>query len=272
MHAFQKHRRAVGVSAPCGHDRLTAPGMGRHLPTEGPSSSRSPKCACACTGANSNPEPAEFIRSFQENSLTSYPPAVHDELRQLGRLTRSDGRFQHYFNSPKERCAAALEPVSLVLKDAGYQTRVRGMYLWSSALDKMPANHFMVLAKKSGEQYAVDVTAGQFRNLGLVDGIIKTEEDWARTFHEAAKGRLIKYKDFDTAAAAKKEFHPMKAIASTDILDNATLLTNPVWYQRAVRKMQRAKTDGVVSDRPEVDTSRRKSSFWANAFSCCRGK
>lgn len=181
---------------------------------------------------------SEVVRTFRAGVQELRSPSVTKDLKEIGALVKGDRQIQKFLSCPKEGCEAALEPVIAALKGAGYETRVRGMYLWSNANIDAPKNHFLVLAKKGGVEYAVDVTAGQFSEFGFSGALINTEETWARTLHDAAKRTLIKYRDFNTPQAARSAFHPLKAVGPTDALEGSIILSSPRWYGVAKKTVE----------------------------------
>ncbi len=181
---------------------------------------------------------SEVVRTFRVGAQELRSPSVTKDLKEIGALVKGDRQIQKFLSCPKEGCEAALEPVIAALKGAGYETRVRGMYLWSNANIDAPKNHFLVLAKKDGVEYAVDVTAGQFSEFGFSGALIDTEEAWARTLHDAARRTLIKYRDFNTPQAARSAFHPLKAVGPTDALEGSIILSSPRWYGVAKKTVE----------------------------------
>lgn len=181
---------------------------------------------------------SEVVRTFSPGAQDLRSPSVTNDLKEIGALVRGDRQIQKFLSCPREGCEAALEPVIAALKGAGYETRVRGMYLWSNANIDAPKNHFLVLAKKHGVDYAVDVTAGQFSEFGFSGALINTEEAWAKTLHDAARRTLIKYRDFKTPQAARSAFHPLKAVGPTDALEGSVILSSPRWYGVAKKTVE----------------------------------
>src|SRR5690606_5234505 len=94
-------------------------------------------------------------------------------------------------------------------------------------------NHFVVLVRKDNFEYAIDVTAAQYRELGITDAVIDTEAAWAKKFHDAGKGYLIKYKDFPSSIQAKNTFYAGLPVGPDDVVANAEdsiILSKPGWY------------------------------------------
>jgi hypothetical protein len=230
-HAAQAGRRAGGIKKAPGHGSSS----GAHAAQPGQSAS-----GVKSTGAKGavsslrkeagQSSASEVVRTFRAGADDVLSAAAIRDLKEIGDLMKGDRKILQLMLNPKENCEAALEPVISVLKSAGYETRVRGMYFWSNAGIDAPKNHFLVLAKKNGTEYAVDVTAGQFEEFGIHGPLIMTEEAWAKTFHDAAKRTLIKYADFKTPQAAKTAFSPLKAVTPTDRIDGAVVLSRPAWY------------------------------------------
>ena len=230
-HAAQAGRRAGGIKKAPGHGSSS----GAHAAQAGQSAS-----GVKSTGAKGavsslrkeagQSSASEVVRTFRAGADDVLSAAAIRDLKEIGDLMKGDRKILQLMLNPKENCEAALEPVISVLKSAGYETRVRGMYFWSNAGIDAPKNHFLVLAKKNGTEYAVDVTAGQFEEFGIHGPLIMTEEAWAKTFHDAAKRTLIKYADFKTPQAAKTAFSPLKAVTPTDRIDGAVVLSRPAWY------------------------------------------
>jgi hypothetical protein len=179
----------------------------------------------------------ESIRSLPSALETLHSQAQKIEVRKLNRLIRNDEMLESFIKSPTDRCMDALKPVVETLRNAGYETRVRAMYMWSEAGVEVPGNHFLVLAKKDGIEYAVDLTAGQFRQLGMTGPIIAPEELWAKTFQDAAKGKLfkkgtlIKYRDFKASDSAMNAFPSLFPVDPTDPIEGAIILSKPTWYK-----------------------------------------
>ena len=178
-------------------------------------------------------KPVELIRRFPKSVSTSYPPAVQRELAKLDRLIRENPGLRQLICKPTDHCADSLEPVVAALKDAGYTTQSRGMYWWEGVDDLFPENHFVVIAKKDNFEYAVDVTAAQYDEIGIKDAVIDTEAGWAKKFHDAAKDYLIKYKDFADPTQAKHAFYSGLPRGPDEIIpraEDAIILSKPAWY------------------------------------------
>ncbi len=157
---------------------------------------------------------------------------AENEIQKLNRLVRAEKKIRNYCLHPSERCEAVLEPLLSLLKDAGYKTKVRGMYFWSNAKTDMPKNHFAVLASKDGVDYVVDISAGQFSEFDITEPIVATDEMWQRTYRDAAQRTLIKYKDYKSIAAAGNEFSTTRSVLPTDEIPAAKILAEPAWYKK----------------------------------------
>ncbi|MFD1970186.1 hypothetical protein ACFSJ1_14080 [Trinickia caryophylli] len=185
--------------------------------------------------------PSESVRTFADGPPAPRSPQVEQDLTEITNLMNSDSVLQSHLAEPREKCAYVVGRVVSRLRSKGYQTRVRGMFLWSSPSHdvryNMPNNHFVVLAKKGdGPEYAVDVTAGQFQKFGIDSAIIDTEEAWARKYSGATSAGVIKYKDFDNYRLANGEFGVWRAALPTDDLgEGISLLAAPAWYRNQKR-------------------------------------
>ncbi|WP_011582829.1 MULTISPECIES: hypothetical protein [Chelativorans] len=205
--------------------------------------------------AQTSARPVELIRRFPNGAAMPNSPVVRNELEKLNRLIRSDHQLERFICKPADRCAESLEPVVAALKNAGYETRSRAMYWWEDADDFLPENHFLVLARKDNVEYAIDLTAGQYSAYGITDMIIDTEAAWAKRFQEIAKGKLVKYKDFQNPIQAKNAFYSGIPVRPNDIIKNAedaVVLSKPAWYgkHRRFRSVYKyAEPEGGIIER-----------------------
>jgi len=185
-------------------------------------------------------KPLELIRKFRKGADIPHSLEVRREVMKLDRLIRKNADLTQLICKPTDRCADSLEPVVRVLKGAGYETQSRGMFWWEDVDDFLPENHFIVIARKNGFEYAVDLTAAQYAELGITDAVIDTEQAWAKRFHDAAKQHLVKYKDFSDPVQAKHAFYSGLPHRPDDVIrgaEDAVVLSKPDWYGKG-RKFQ----------------------------------
>lgn len=165
---------------------------------------------------------------------------VTRQLDEINDLIVKNPKFSKYILSPKEKCAAALDPVMDALKDAGYTVKVRGMEIWTNGMSAIshapkdaPMLHFVVVAKKAGHETVVDLTAGQFERYGLSGPIITPLEDWTRTYRNLSPRLYIRTKDCSSAKEAVEQVFPVSSDRSVvDPLPGGRDLTNPEWLRR----------------------------------------
>jgi Dermonecrotoxin of the Papain-like fold len=189
-------------------------------------------------------EPLETMRSFAGGSNRITQAARHD-LQSLNQLITGDKRLQKLMLNPGDNVATAVRHAKHILHEAGYQTKVRGIFIWDSLqndLRNVPQTHFIVLAKNgnNGVEFAVDLTAGRFQKFGFSRPIIETEEEWAKLFHNAGKNYIgngvIKYKDFNTWSEAKSAFKE-SAMPISDLGEKVFVLGAPTRYANALKSV-----------------------------------
>jgi len=137
-----------------------------------------------------------FIDAAETPSRQAIRDATHivDNTRGLSELLRR----------PKEACYEITTRLRGEFNSKNYDTEIRAIFLWNEK-SPMPANHFVLLAKKNGETVIVDATAGQF---GGKDMISSGECQWVREFTnlESNRNRLISWKDFKKNGDATMQY------------------------------------------------------------------
>lgn len=155
-----------------------------------------------------------------------------EEIAKINQLVEGIKELDKYRLSPKEGCEAVLESLTSRLSEAGYDTKIRGMYLWSNAYNDMPKNHFVVVASKDGMDYVVDLTAEQFSEFDFTRPIIATEDAWKAKYREATQRTLIKYKDFKSIPRATSEFGTLFPVRPEAVITKSKILVEPSWYRK----------------------------------------
>ena len=170
------------------------------------------------------------------------------QLDEVNNLIIKNPTFSKYVLHPREKCAAALEPVMDVLKSAGYTVKVRGMEIWTNGMSAIahtshtaPINHFAVVAKKAGSEIAIDITAGQFERYGLSGPIIAPLEDWLKTYRTLSPRLYIRMRDCSTVREATEEIFSVTSDRSVlDPLPGGRDLTNPAWLRELPEASRKA--------------------------------
>ncbi|WP_420963981.1 hypothetical protein [Brucella sp. IR073] len=161
------------------------------------------------------------------------PAKVKETLEKLETL-KSNPILQNCIGK-SEGCEAALRPTIRALREAGFEYRVRGVYIWKDINDKAPMNHYAVIAIKDNKEYVVDLTKGQFKMYGISDRIIQPEPEWAGEFsrHFREENYLVKYKDFKHPDDARLAFTTQVPRTPTEVIPDAkdaVILSNTPWY------------------------------------------
>ncbi|WP_387689153.1 hypothetical protein [Photorhabdus sp. RM71S] len=137
---------------------------------------------------------------------------------------------------PSGKCDSLMEPVADFMKKKEMEhIRFRAIFIWDNATSSSPMNHFVVVGKKEGKDYVIDLTAQQFGDRGidrLNAPLILEETEWAARYSgvPAETKRLIKYKDFSDARSARTEFNSYPVHKAENIIKGAVILTTPKWY------------------------------------------
>ncbi|WP_387689159.1 hypothetical protein [Photorhabdus sp. RM71S] len=182
----------------------------------------------------------EPIRSTTSEKIThnlAEDISAADYLNQL----KANPKIREKITNPTGQCESLMEPVARFMQDNGMtDIKYRGMYIWDNAMNAAPMNHFVVVGKKNGKDYVFDLSAHQFENKGMLDlngPLILEESEWANKYSGASTRKLIKYKDFSNAKSAGTTFNSYPGHHPVDVIEGATVLTEPQWYITAKRDL-----------------------------------
>lgn len=185
------------------------------------------------SGAKKNPPiiPTEFIRNIKSSAEIASDMTTDFNSQQLLAKLKANKDIEAAINSPGGKCDTILYPIEKIISAEGFSDiRFRGMYMWINAMSS-PGNHFVVIAKKNGIDYAIDLTARQFgENMsGFTGPIISREADWAVKYSLGSERRLIKYKDFNNPSSAVNNFQ-LLPVPPDDFIEDGIILKVPRWY------------------------------------------
>ncbi len=139
-------------------------------------------------------------------------------------------------NNPIERSTYSMAPVGNFMLEKGFgNIRYRGIAVFINSVDKMPANHFVVIGNKNNRDYVFDLTARKFasRYDEFSGPVILPEELWAQKYANINGGSLIKYADYKSRVKAHEIFGDYSEYTSHGpqaIIPNAKVLKRPEWY------------------------------------------
>ena len=140
---------------------------------------------------------------------------------------------------PSEKCELVITAMANFMKKKEFENiRCRGMAFFVNGMDISATNHFVLIGRKNGRDYAFDITAGQFYGQypELSGPIIMPEEIWAQKYANITSERkLIKYADYPLNELRKVKidygsYSPYLVRGPNSQLPNAKVLKRPIWY------------------------------------------
>ena len=160
-------------------------------------------------------------------------------------------QYNEFTMSPKENCANAAVEVANALRRSGYtDVRIVELGIWpNGGIDTMPANHYVVMAKKDGIDIVVDLTAGQFERYGFFGPIISTKDDWIYQWQQKLKDKprlLVKMAPLSGGISTSP--FSMDYINPQLTVPDGTLLQRPDWYKRGIPPAQSTQRDDFPAE------------------------
>ncbi|BEO21337.1 hypothetical protein SMQC19_46840 (plasmid) [Serratia marcescens] len=160
-------------------------------------------------------------------------------------------QYNEFTMSPKENCANAAVEVVQALRQSGYtDVRIVELGIWpNGGIDTMPANHYVVMAKKDGVDIVVDLTAGQFERYGFLGPIISTKDDWIYQWQQKLKDKprlLVKMAPLSGGISTSP--FSMDYINPQLTVPDGTLLQRPDWYKRGIPPAQSTQRDDFPAE------------------------
>ncbi|MEL5414975.1 hypothetical protein PTR35_21850 [Serratia nevei] len=150
-------------------------------------------------------------------------------------------QYNTYLTLPRENCANAATAVAKELRQAGYtDVRIMELGIWpNGGVDTMPANHYVVTAKKAGIEIAIDLTAGQFERYGFSGPIISTKDNWIYQWQQNMKDKprlLVKMAPLSGGIGTSP--FSMDYVNPQLTVPDGTLLQRPGWYKPGINPVQ----------------------------------
>ena len=178
--------------------------------------------------------------------------------------------------SPLEKCESVVPPVAKYMEEKGFTNiRCRAMAFYVNGMDEAATNHFLLVGTKGNQDYAFDITAGQFygQYSELSGPIIMPEEKWAQKYANLTTARkLIKYADYPLGkwSTAKNDYGSLSPYLSRGPncqLPNAIVIKRPAWYfpKKTVDDLPpvaadtKKKAGGVIQANPVREAARRSA-------------
>jgi len=167
-------------------------------------------------------------------------------------------QYNTYLTLPRENCANAATAVAKELRQAGYtDVRIMELGIWpNGGVDTMPANHYVVTAKKSGIEIVIDLTAGQFERYGFSGPIISTKDNWIYQWQQNMKDKpriLVKMAPLSGGIGTSP--FSMDYVNPQLTVPDGTLLQRPGWYKPGInpeQSIQRAVSKQVNEKNEEM--------------------
>ena len=155
--------------------------------------------------------------------------------------TKLGEQYNTFTMRPKENCANAAVEVVKELRQSGYaDVRIVELGIWpNGGIDTMPANHYVVMAKKGGIDIVVDLTAGQFERYEFSGPIISTKGDWIYQWQQKLKDKprlLVKMAPLSGGITTSP--FSMNYVNPQLIVPDGALLQRPDWYNRGINPAQ----------------------------------
>lgn len=155
--------------------------------------------------------------------------------------TKLGEQYNTFTMRPKENCANAAVEVVKELRQSGYaDVRIVELGIWpNGGIDTMPANHYVVMAKKGGIDIVVDLTAGQFDRYEFSGPIISTKGDWIYQWQQKLKDKprlLVKMAPLSGGITTSP--FSMNYVNPQLIVPDGALLQRPDWYKRGINPAQ----------------------------------
>ncbi|BEO21327.1 hypothetical protein SMQC19_46740 (plasmid) [Serratia marcescens] len=165
--------------------------------------------------------------------------------------TKLREQYNKFTMSPKGNCANAAVEVVQALRQSGYtDVRIVELGIWpNGGIDTMPANHYVVMAKKDGVDIVVDLTAGQFERYGFLGPIISTKDDWIYQWQQKLKDKprlLVKMAPLSGGISTSP--FSMDYINPQLTVPDGTLLQRPDWYKRGIPPAQSTQRDDFPAE------------------------
>lgn len=106
---------------------------------------------------------------------------------------KNDGAIAKWVNVP-DSCHECAIRVSQILNLHRVPYRVIALLMWAGLSDRIPSNHYAIVASIDGQAIIIDPSAGQFLPVGK--GYYGHFEDWIMLFDMCVPRRLIKAREF----------------------------------------------------------------------------
>ncbi|MEB5889985.1 hypothetical protein [Enterobacter roggenkampii] len=145
--------------------------------------------------------------------------------------------YMTFTMNPSENFANAAAEVSKTLRLNGFtDVKLVELGIWpNGGTETLPANHYVVMAKKGGTDIVVDLTAGQFERYGFNGPIISTQDNWIYQWQQNLRDKprtLVKMVlhrgGFGSSAFTSAYINPQ------DVVPGGSLLQRPKWYKNTL--------------------------------------
>ncbi|MFI8384941.1 hypothetical protein [Pseudomonas sp. NPDC079086] len=107
--------------------------------------------------------------------------------------------------------------------------RVIALLMWSGLSDRVPANHYAIVASIGGQAIIIDPSAGQF----FGEGFYGHFDDWMMRFDMCVPRRLIKAREFLNVREAS--INMGSSFFGGPMASDGVVVQRTLWYDRIIK-------------------------------------
>ena len=142
---------------------------------------------------------------------------------------KNDSAIIELIKHPSGSCRECAIRVSQILNQHQVPHRVIALLMWSGLSDRMPANHYAIVANIDGQATMIDPSAGQF----FGEGFYGHFDDWIMRFDMCVPRRLIKAREFLNVREASINMGSTFFGGPMD--SDGVVVQRTLWYDRIIK-------------------------------------
>lgn len=142
---------------------------------------------------------------------------------------KNDSAIIKLIRDPSGGCKECAIRVSQILSQYQVPYRVIALLMWSGVSDRMPANHYAIVASIDGQAIIIDPSVGQF----FGEGFYGHFDDWIMHFNMCVPRRVIKARECINVREASISMG--STFSGGPMACDGVVVQRTLWYDRIIK-------------------------------------